>query len=136
MLPRKALQEALAGWRKTKHARFADVAQWATAQALAAEAPRPLVGAGKKRADSEAWRALLDEGDVLDVPRLVATVGGGTSAESTERIALLSKLDDPRVTQGLLSLLGAPPYRARTALPFFRALGVFGWISSFITFET
>lgn len=120
MQPLEALRESLRAWRKTKHPRFAVLAQWATARALGGE-PRPLVGAGKKRADSEAWRALLDAGDPLDVPRLVAAAGGGTSAESAERIALLSKLDDPRVTQGLLDLLGAPPYRARTALPFFRA---------------
>jgi uncharacterized protein (TIGR02996 family) len=119
--PLEALREALTAWRKTKHARFADIAQWATARALAAEAPRPAVGMGKKRADSEAWRAVLEKGDTLDVPRLVKAVGGGNSAESTERIALLSKLNDPRVTTGLLELLGAPPYRARTALPFFRA---------------
>src|SRR4051812_38081724 len=121
MLPLQAVRESLAAWRKVKDARFGDVAQWATARALAAEAPRPLVGVGKKKTDFDAWRALLQQHDVLDVPRLVAAVGGGTSADSTERIALLSKLDDPRVTTGLLQLLGAPPYRARTAFPFFRA---------------
>ena len=58
MLPLEALREALAGWRKTKHPRFAAVAQWATARALAAEAPRPLVGDSGKKADAAAWLAL------------------------------------------------------------------------------
>lgn len=119
--PLEALRESLTHWRKTKHPRFADLAEWSTARALAADAPRPLVGAGKKKADVESWRALLKGNDPLDLPRLVKAIGGGTSAEAAERITLLSKLNDPRVTTGLLQLLGAPPYRARTALGFFRA---------------
>lgn len=121
MLPREALKEAIAGWRKTKNPRFAVVADWATARALAAEPPRPLVGKSKKQADVEAWIELLEEGDALDLPRLLGTVGGGTSAIAAERLAMLSKLNDPRVTTGVLALLIAPPYRARTALRFFRA---------------
>lgn len=121
MTPLQALREAIAGWRKTKHPRFAEVAQWATTRALAAEKPRVQVGMSRKAADAEAWRGVLEEGDVLDLPRLLVGVGGSTSADSAERIVLLSKLNDPRVNFGLLELLGAPPYRARTALPFFRA---------------
>lgn len=121
MLPLQALREALAGWRKTKHPRFAAIAHWATVRALAGEAVRHPVGMGRKRSDSEAWRAVLEEDDPLDLPRLLKAVGGGASAESVERIALLSKLNDPRVSEGLLELLAKPPYRARTALPFFRA---------------
>mgnify|MGYP001614308041 CR=1 FL=1 len=121
MQPLEALREALAGWRKTKHPRFADVAKWATIRALAAEPARPLVGDGGKKADFEAWLALLGEQDPLDLTRLLAVVGRGRSADAIERVVLLSKLNDPRVTDGLLALLSAPPYRARTALPFFRA---------------
>ena len=121
MLPREALKQALAGWRKTKHPRFAVVADWATTRALAAEPPRPLVGNGKKQADTAAWLALLEEGDALDLPRLLVAVGGGHSATAAERVLLLSKLNDPRVTTGVLALLGAPPYRAKTATQFFRA---------------
>ena len=121
MTPLQALREAIAGWRKTKHPRFAEVARWATTRALAAEKPRTPVGMSRKAADAEAWRAVLDEGDVLDLPRLLAGVGGSTSAESADRVVLLSKLNDPRVNSGLIDLLAAPPYRARTALPFFRS---------------
>ncbi|MDP3574240.1 MAG: TIGR02996 domain-containing protein [Archangium sp.] len=121
LTPPQALREAIAGWRKTKHPRFAEVAQWATTRALAAEKPRSPVGMSRKAADAEAWRAVLEEDDVLDLPRLLAGIGGSTSAESADRIMLLSKLNDPRVNSGLIELLAAPPYRARTALPFFRA---------------
>src|SRR5262245_45228610 len=118
--PLDVLRESLSNWRKTKHPRFADLAEWSTARALAAEAQRPVVGVGKKKADSESWRAVLGGNDPLDLPRLVRAIGGGTSNEAVERITLLSKLNDPRVVTGLLELLGAPPYRARTAINFFR----------------
>lgn len=118
--PLEVLRESLRHWRKTKHPRFAELAEWSTAKALAGAPPRPVVGAGKKKADAEAWRELLNGKDPLDLPRLVQAIGGGTSTEAVERITLLSKLNDPRVTTGLLQLLAAPPYRARTAIGFFR----------------
>lgn len=113
------LHDALGAWRKTRHPRFAALAEWATARALST--PRPLVGDSGKKADHDAWLTLLAQGDVLDVPRLVATIGGGKSAAAVERLTLLAKRDDPRVVSGLLALLAAPPYRAQTAMPFFRA---------------
>jgi uncharacterized protein (TIGR02996 family) len=119
MTPLENLTESLKAWRKTRHPRFALVAEFATKRAL--PEPRPLVGAGAKKADTEAWLELLDEGDVLDVPRLVEAVGGARSQVAAERLLLLAKLDDPRVVTGVLTWLEAPPYRARTALPFFRA---------------
>lgn len=120
MLPHNALHEAIALWRKTKHPRFAAVATWASTRTLL-EAPRAPVAGGRKKADGEAWVALYEVGDPLDVPRLVASVGSGTSAVAAERVVLLSKVNDPRVISGLVDLLGAPPYRTQTALPFFRA---------------
>lgn len=120
MEPLDALAAALSGWRKTRHPRFAALADWATTRALG-PGGRPLVGAGGKKSDVEAWLALYEARDVLDVPRLLAAVGGGKSPTAAERVKLLGKLDDPRVVSGLLALLGAPPYRAKTALPFFRA---------------
>ena len=119
MTPLEALREALAGWRKTKHPRFAAVAQWASARALS-HAPRPLVGAGRKKADLEAWNALLKERDVLDLPRLLEALRKMKSADAAACLVLLSKQHDPRVTDGALALLSDPPWRARTALPFFR----------------
>ncbi len=107
-------------WRRTRHPRFAAIAQWATVRALAA-APRPALATGTKRAEVEAWQRAFEERDELDLPRLLAAVGTGRSPLSTERVVLLSTLDDPRVVSGLLGLLEAPPFRAGTAQPFFRA---------------
>jgi uncharacterized protein (TIGR02996 family) len=119
--PLAALTEALEAWRKTRSPRFAAIAQWATVRALTAQPARPPVGMSGKKADSAAWLAVLEKKDVLDVPRLIVGIGGGLSALATERATLLAKLDDPRVIDGLLALLEAPPYRAGTALGFFRA---------------
>ena len=113
------LDEALTGWRKTRSPRFAQLAQWATAREL--REPRPLVGAGRKKKDAEAWLALLEAHDALDVPRLVEALLGMPSQVAADHLALLGKLDDPRVVSGVLALLEAPAWRARTALPFFRA---------------
>lgn len=119
MTPLEILNESLKAWRKTRNPRFGLLAELATKRAL--PEPRPLVGAGAKKADTEAWLKLLDKGDALDVVRLVAAVGGARSQVAAERLLLLAKLDDPRVVTGVLTWLEAPPYRARTALPFFRA---------------
>ncbi|MEW5740732.1 MAG: TIGR02996 domain-containing protein [Myxococcota bacterium] len=119
MEPIHALQQALDGWRETRHPRFARVVEWATARAL--PTPRALIGHGKKKTDVAAWQELYERRDVLDVPRLVAAAGGGTSQMAADRLGLLAKLDDPRVVSGVLGLLEAPPYRAKTATPFFRA---------------
>jgi hypothetical protein len=64
----EVLEAALSAWRKSKPPRFAAIAEWATARALA-EAPRPLLTTGTRRADVEAWQQVFDAGDPLDVPR-------------------------------------------------------------------
>lgn len=119
MTPLEILNEALKAWRKTRNPRFAVLAELATKRAL--PEPRPLIGSGAKKADTDAWLKLLDQGDVLDVPRLVEAVGGARSQVAADRLLLLAKLDDPRVGSGVLTTLEKPPYRARTAMPFFRA---------------
>lgn len=104
----------------TLHPRWAMVATWAS-QRLDAEAQRPTIGAGGKRADVAAWLDLEQLGDPLDVPRLFrAFVRNVTSGVAAERVLALSKRRDARIVSGLLALLEAPPYRAGTALPFFR----------------
>ncbi len=113
------LESAIEGWRKTKHARFAAIAELATKRAL--PEPRLTIGNSGKAVDVKAWVTLYEQRDVLDVPRLFAAVGGGKSSTAAERVTLLSRLDDPRVVSGVLALLEAPPYRAQTAMPFFRA---------------
>lgn len=120
MEPLDALHEAIVGWRATKHPRFAAIAEWATARALG-PAGRPVIGASGKKADQVAWLELLEKGDVLDVPRLLAAIRTGKSATAIERLTLLARRDDPRVVTGVLAMLEAPPFRAQTALPFFRA---------------
>lgn len=119
MTPLATLESAIHGWKKTKHPRFAAVAELATKRALT-EA-RPVVGDSGKAADVKAWVELFEKRDPLDLPRLLAAVGGGKSSTAAERVTLLSRLNDPRVVTGVLALLEAPPYRAQTALPFFRA---------------
>lgn len=114
----EALKEAIVAWRKCKDPRFAQIAEWATARAL--PQPRPLVGDSGKKADVEKWLELYEKKDVLDVPRLLATVGSSKSAVAVERLTLLSKLNDPRVVTGIFGWLEKPPYTARTAMPFFR----------------
>lgn len=119
MTPLAALESAIHGWKKTRHPRFAAIAELATKRALTGE--RPVVGDSGKAVDVQAWVELFEKRDPLDVPRLFAAAGGGKSSTAAERVTLLSKLKDPRVVSGVLALLEAPPYRAQTALPFFRA---------------
>lgn len=119
MSPLEALKSAIEGWSQTRHPRFATLADLATRAALTE--PRPPLGASGKAVDLAAWHAVYAKADALDVPRLFAAVGGGKSAVAAERVTLLAKWKDPRVVDGVLALLAAPPYRAQTALPFFRA---------------
>ena len=114
------LRGSLDAWRKTKHPRFADLASFASARLLEA-APRPQLPTSAKAADLGAWQEVFEAGDARDVPRLLAAVGTPRSAVATERVRLLATLNDPRVVSGLLALLEAPPFRAGTAQPFFRA---------------
>ncbi|MFT3711775.1 MAG: TIGR02996 domain-containing protein [Archangium sp.] len=119
MTPLDALNEAIKAWRKSKHARFSQIAEWATAKALTE--PRPIVGASGKKADVAAWLTLYDKGDVLDVPRLLAAASTcGKSAIAADRLTLLAKRNDPRVVTGIFGILEKPPWSARTAMPFFR----------------
>ncbi len=114
----KELTESIAAWRKSKHPRFAAIADFATLRAL--PQPRALVGDSGKAVDVAKWHELFLKRDPLDLPRLLATVGSGKSSQAVERLTLLATLNDPRVVSGTLALLESPPYRAQTALPFFR----------------
>lgn len=115
------LREALARHQKSKHPRWAQLADWASARLEQAQ-PRPALGGSAKKADVEQWFAVEKEGDVLDVPRLFRAFHGGVrSPTAAERVKLLARRNDPRIVAGLLTLLEAPPFRAGTALPFFRA---------------
>lgn len=116
------LKESLAAWRKTRHPRWGQLADWASARALAASPERPVVGASGKKADHEAWTKLEADGHALDLPRLVASLNGPKSPAAAERVAVLALRDDPRLVTLLMKVLEAPPFRAKTALPFFRAV--------------
>lgn len=116
------LNESLAAWRRTRHPRWGQLADWASARALAEAAERPVVGAGGKKADHAAWTELEAQGHALDLPRLVAALNGPKSPQAAERVAVLALRDDPRLVTLLLKLLEAPPFRAKTALPFFRGV--------------
>lgn len=115
------LREALTKHQATKHPRWAQLADWASAR-LEKAAPRDALDGSAKKAATERWFAVEKEGDLLDVPRLFAAFHGGVrSATAAERVKLLAHRKDPRIVSGLLALLEDPPFRAGTALPFFRA---------------
>ncbi|MER2566842.1 MAG: TIGR02996 domain-containing protein [Myxococcaceae bacterium] len=117
----KVLREATTRHQKTKHPRWARLAEWATARLQASE-NRPLVGAGGKGADTEAWLELEAQHDPLDLPRLFAAIVPAVkSGPAAERVKLLSAWKDPRVVTGVLSLLEKPGRSATTTLPFFKA---------------
>lgn len=102
------LDQALAGWRKTRHPRWA-----AAVELLAKQEPeRPIVGAGRKKADTAAWSALAKKADVRDLPRLFAATLTTNAEEATDRLKVLAKLDDPRLTTLILAAFEAPPWRA------------------------
>jgi len=115
------LTEAIERYRKTKHPRWAQLAEWASNR-LEAATPRRVIGASGKAVDTDGWFQLEAQRDVLDVPRLFgAFVKGVKSAIGAERVKRLAKRNDPRVISGLLRVLENPPWRAGTALPFFKA---------------
>lgn len=117
----RILTEAIERHRKTTHPRWAQLAEWASNR-LEAASPRQVIGTSGKAVDTEGWFTLEAKHDVLDVPRLLAAfVKGVKSAIGAERVQLLGKRKDPRVVSGLLRVLENPPWRAGTALPFFKA---------------
>lgn len=118
---RAVVRESVAAWRKTKHPRIAAVAEWATARALTEAPPRPALPTTTKKSDVEAWQTAFEDREELDLPRLLAAVPTGRSPISTERVKLLATANDPRVVTWVLRTLEAPPFRAGTAQPFFRA---------------
>ncbi|MBL8952913.1 MAG: TIGR02996 domain-containing protein [Myxococcaceae bacterium] len=109
------LIECVRAWRKTRHPRWAALADWCT------DHDRPLVGAGKKKSDREAWHALEQRQDPHDLPRLYAALRGMASTHVVELLPVLARWNDPRSVTQLLGLLEKPQWSARTALPFFRA---------------
>jgi uncharacterized protein (TIGR02996 family) len=116
-----ALTEAITRYRATKHPGWAQLAEWASTRLESAN-PRSVIGGSGKAVDTNGWFTLEAKGDVLDVPRLLkAFVKGVKSATGAERVRLLVKRNDPRVVSGLLRVLEDPPWRAGTALPFFKA---------------
>lgn len=117
----KVLREAVERQQKTKHPRWARLAQWASARLEASE-PRALVGAGGKAADTAAWLALEEKHELLDLPRLFAAIVPAVkSGPAAERVKLLAQWKDPRVVTGVLALLEKPGRSATTTLPFFKA---------------
>lgn len=115
------LEEALAAWRRTRHPRWADRVTQVARVELAQELPRPLVGAGRTKADDEAWAALERAGDPLDLGRLFAALRSASAATATERLAVLARREDPRLVEEIIALLEDPPWRANLFKPFVTA---------------
>lgn len=96
MAKRSPFEIALEAWRETRHPGFAGIVE-----ALSAKEPeRPRVGASGKKKDREVWDALADQGDVADMPRLVATIASGNSPIALTRVQRLEPRDDPRLVSG------------------------------------
>lgn len=112
------LSEATAAWRTTRHPRWAAIASAAAKAELANAPERPIVGAGKKKADTDAWHELAERNEPLDLARLVAALRTTTAEEATDRLKLLSKRNDPRLIDELLGVLEAPPWRANVFKKF------------------
>jgi uncharacterized protein (TIGR02996 family) len=110
------LVESVTAWRRTRHPRWALLAEWASGE------PRPVVGAGKKKADLEAWTALEAKADPGDVPRLVEALKKMPSTRVAELVPRLALRDDPRLVTLLLAMLEAPPWRASSSVGGFRAI--------------
>lgn len=112
------LSEATAAWRTSRHPRWAAIATAAARAELASSPERPVVGAGKKKADTEAWHALAEQNDPLDLARLFAALRTTSAEEAAHRVKLLWKRNDPRIVDELLIVLEAPPWRANVFKKF------------------
>ncbi|MBM4783309.1 MAG: TIGR02996 domain-containing protein [Archangiaceae bacterium] len=120
------LSEATAAWRVTRHPRWAAIASAAAKAELSKHPERPIVGAGKKKADTDAWHELAEENDPLDLARLFAALRTTTAEEATHRVKLLWRRNDPRIVDELLAVLEAPPWRANVFKKFVtQALEIF-----------
>lgn len=119
--PQGALGEALAQWRRTRHPRWADHVSRLAREALAEEAPRPIVGAGRTKADDAAWDELEARRDPLDLGRLFAALRATSAATASARLTRLAQREDPRLVEELLALLADPPWRANLFKPFVTA---------------
>lgn len=123
---RSVLSEATAAWRKTRHPRWAGVTAAAAAQSLAQEPARPVVGAGRKQSDTEAWEELAKKNDPLDLARLMAANRATSAAEAAARVKALATREDPRLIDEVLAVLESPPWRANVFKDFVRtAIEVF-----------
>ena len=116
------LSEATAAWRISRDPRWAAIATAAAKVELAKHPERPVVGAGKKQADTDAWHELAEENDPLDLARLFAALRTTTAEEATHRVKVLWKRNDPRVIDELLAVLEAPPWRANVFKKFVLAV--------------
>jgi uncharacterized protein (TIGR02996 family) len=105
----EALVAVIAAWRRTRHPRLGELAPF-LAERAAAEAPRPPLGASKKRADLDAWRAREAAHDPLDFDALMRAARGGAQADVIAHVEALAAWDDPRLVDGLFALLADPPY--------------------------
>lgn len=109
-----ALAGLLDAWRVGRGPRLA-----AVIRAVPAPARDP-VPAGSAKAVDRAWHEVAERGDPEDVPRLAASLLGGTANQGIARLAALP--DDPRLTDALVALLDDPPRTSNGSQPFWRAL--------------
>jgi uncharacterized protein (TIGR02996 family) len=109
--PMSALGDSVDGWRRTKHPRWAALAEVAAEEALRAEPRVPIAGA-KKKDRLAAWGAVEKARDPLDLQRLVRGMREELAGDATEQLRKLAKWDDPRLVTEVLGLLRDPPWRS------------------------
>ncbi len=75
-----------------------------------AEGRRPLaaLGATGRAADLAAWRAVESARNVVDLPRLLRALGGGTPKHVHDKLTRLAEWRDPRLGSALLRFLEDP----------------------------
>lgn len=102
-----ALGELIAAWQFVRAPRLAQLIDWLSARLPVVTPPEAQ------------WRRLAEAKDALALPGLLATLTAVGFREAEERAERLMRWDDPRISTGLLAMLGAPRFRSSGAQWFY-----------------
>jgi uncharacterized protein (TIGR02996 family) len=113
---RAGLTSLLEAWRVVRHPRIADLIDHVSGE-LVAGAPK--ITGKTIAARSEAWHAIEQQGDLLDVGRLVAMPWPGSWQNALPILqALVARPDDPRIALALARAALETRYESRAAERF------------------
>ncbi|MFZ5441372.1 MAG: TIGR02996 domain-containing protein [Myxococcota bacterium] len=105
---RAALEELIAAWQQVRAPRLGDFIDWLSRRLDAAPPPEP-----------SRWVDLAEQRDPLALPGLLATLTAADFREAERRADALISWDDPRISTGLLTMLGAPRFKSNGAQWFY-----------------